>query len=199
MKATGIILAGGMSSRMGKNKALLPLEGVTVIERIISEIESIVTDIIIVTNNFEDYSFLKLPMVEDRVKGMGPLAGIEAGLNASNNEKNIVIACDMPFVSAELGKILLQELDHCDAAVPHLSGQLHPLFATYRKNVAGAVTQSLEEHQLRIRHLLDRIHVKILKESDFLQLNFNVEDISLYNMNYPEEYEQAIKIRNKEG
>ena len=107
MKTTGIILAGGKSSRMGTNKALLTIDGKTVIERIVNQLEQIVDEIIVVTNPFHDYEFLQLPMVEDKWKGMGPLAGIEAGLNASTTERNLIVACDMPFISIELGKYLL--------------------------------------------------------------------------------------------
>ena len=71
MNTTAIILAGGKSSRMGTNKALLQLNGKTVIEGMVEKLENIVDDIIIVTNTFEDYAFLHLPMIEDKRKGYG--------------------------------------------------------------------------------------------------------------------------------
>ena len=89
MKTTGIILAGGKSSRMGTNKALLTINGKTVIERIVNQLDQIVDEIIVVTNQFHDYEFLQLPMVEDKWKGMGPLAGIQAGLKAATTERNL--------------------------------------------------------------------------------------------------------------
>src|SRR3954447_5197806 len=111
VNTTAIILAGGKSSRMGTNKALLDLNGRMVIEGIVEKLEKTVDEIIIVTNTFADYEFLKLPMVEDKWKDMGPLAGIEAGLNASKTEHNLIVACDMPFISVELGKYLLSCLE----------------------------------------------------------------------------------------
>ena len=97
---------------MGKNKALLKIGGKTVIEHIAAELEKTVADLMIVTNTLEDYQFLNLPMVEDEWKGMGPLAGIHAGLKASKTDKNLVVACDMPFVSSKLGEILLGYLSN---------------------------------------------------------------------------------------
>jgi molybdenum cofactor guanylyltransferase len=199
MKITGIILAGGKSSRMGTNKALLTIEGKTVIERIVDQLDQIVDEIIVVTNHFHDYEFLQLPMAEDKRKGMGPLAGIEAGLNASTTERNLVVACDMPFISIDLGKYLLTLLDQYQAAVPENSGQLHPLFAAYRKDVLEAVSKSLNENQLRIRQLLQTIHVKIIKSELLDSLAISTEEIYFFNMNHPNEYHEAINIIKEKG
>lgn len=199
MNTTAIILAGGKSSRMGTNKALLTLNGKTVIEGMVEKLKTIVDDMIIVTNTFEDYEFLQLPMIEDRWKEMGPLAGIEAGLDASKTERNLIIACDMPFISIELGTYLLSCLEDYQAAVPEISGQLHPLFASYRKEVRGAVTQSLEQNQLRIRHLLHTIHVKIVKEELLQSLGLPNEEIHFFNMNDRDEYDKAFNMSKDKG
>ncbi|WP_338471094.1 molybdenum cofactor guanylyltransferase [Niallia sp. XMNu-256] len=199
MKTTGIILAGGKSSRMGTNKALLTIEGKTVIERIVESLEQMVDHIIIVTNHFSDYEFLQLPMVEDKQKDMGPLAGIEAGLSASNTEKNLIVACDMPFISIDLGKYLLTLLDHYQAAVPEIDGQLHPLFAAYRKQIVPRVAQSLSEKQLRIRQLLHTIHVKIVINEELTAQGISTEHIYFFNMNHPNEYHQAMDLIKTKG
>jgi molybdenum cofactor guanylyltransferase len=199
LKTTGIILAGGKSSRMGANKALLKIGDKTVIERIVHQLNRIVDEIIVVTNHFQDYEFLQLPMVEDNWKGMGPLAGIEAGLNASSTERNLVVACDMPFISIDLGKYLLTTLAQYQAAVPEISGQLHPLFAAYRKDMCEAVSKSLNENQLRIKQLLHTIHVKIIKNELLNSLGISTEEIYFFNMNHPNEYHKAINIIKEKG
>lgn len=198
MDATGIILAGGKSSRMGTNKALLEINGKTVIEAVVEELQSIVNDIIIVTNSFEEYEFLKMPMVEDEWKGMGPLAGILAGLNSSQTDRNLIVACDMPFISAQLGTILLQQLSEYQAAVPEMNGQLHPLFAAYRKEVRKEIQKSLEQNRLRIRGTFRNIHVKIMDNAELNQQGFHIEESAFFNMNHPEEYEQAKTMSIKE-
>lgn len=194
MQATGIILAGGKSRRMGTNKALLKVDGLTIIERIANELRKITTEIIIATNNFEDYQFLNLPMVEDKIKEKGPLAGIQAGLAESKNEKNLIAACDMPFISAELGAFLLQTLDEYEAAVPEVSGRLHPLYAAYRKETLGAVNRAIADENLKIRHFLKMVNAKTVKENDF---PFPLNEKFLFNMNHPEEYEQALRIQSE--
>ena len=194
MKSTGIILAGGKSSRMGTNKALLTIEGKTVVERIAEQLDGIVDQSIIVTNHFQDYEFLQLPMVEDRWKDKGPLAGIEAGLTASKTEKNLIVACDMPFISIEVGKYLLTLLEHNQAAIPEIDGRLHPLFAAYHKEITPAVTESLVNNQLRIRQLLHTNHVKIVKNEELDSCGISSEDIYFFNMNHPNEYHEAIEL-----
>ena len=194
MRATGIIMAGGKSSRMGKNKALLMIGGETVIERIVSELKKTVSEIIIVTNSFEEYRFLGLPMVSDQWQDMGPVAGIHAGLNASNTEKNLVVACDMPFISSQLGEILLNLLDENQAAVPIISGQLHPLFAAYRKDALDEVTQSIQKQELRIRQFLKNIKTKLVTEADLQNSTYICEEKHFFNMNHPEDFEKALKM-----
>ncbi|WP_428910155.1 molybdenum cofactor guanylyltransferase [Niallia sp. Krafla_26] len=199
MKTTGIILAGGKSSRMGTNKALLTIEGKTVIERIVGQVEQIVDQCIIVTNHFQDYKFLQLPMVEDKWKDMGPLAGIEAGLTSSQTENNLIVACDMPFISIDTGKYLLTLLEYYQAVVPEVNGQLHPLFAAYRKSIVPAVTTSLTENNLRIRQLLHTIHVKIVKNQDLDSQGISTDDQYYFNMNHPTEYHRAIDFVKTKG
>lgn len=188
MVATGIILAGGSSSRMGTNKALLKLGNQTVIEKVIEEMRPITAELIVVTNTFEDYEFLGLPLVADLRKGLGPLAGLEAGLLASSNERNMVVACDMPFISQSLAKLLLDQLADYDAAVPNVEGRLHPLFAAYRKSCLTEIQESLDENQLRMRAFFDRILLKVVNEP----LN-QMDSMSLFNMNEPQEYEKAVQ------
>jgi molybdenum cofactor guanylyltransferase len=186
--ATGIILAGGNSSRMGTNKALLKLGNQTVIEKVIEEMRPITAELIVVTNTFEDYEFLGLPLVADLRKGLGPLAGLEAGLLASSNERNMVVACDMPFISQSLAKLLLDQLADYDAAVPNVEGRLHPLFAAYRKACLTEIQKSLDENQLRMRAFFDQILLKVVDEP----LD-QMDSMSLFNMNEPQEYEKAVQ------
>lgn len=199
MEATGIILAGGKSSRMGTNKALLSIDGKSVIEHVVAELDSIVNNIIIVTNSFEDYAFLNLPMVEDEWKDMGPLAGIHAGLSATKTEHNLLVACDMPFISARLGSVLLGQLTEYQVAIPKISDKIHPLFAAYRKEVKEEAKAALEQKQLRIREMFRNIHVKIMNEIELNDYGIKLSESDLFNMNHPEEYEQAKKMSMKNG
>lgn len=193
MKAGAIILAGGKSSRMKTNKALLKFDEKTNIERMKDELKQVFDDIILVTNDPETYQFLNIKTVTDHFPGSGPLAGIHAGLEASDYEENLVVACDMPFVSAELAANLVKALKHHDAVVPVIGGRQHPLFAAYQKRISREAKERIESGELRMKHLLDALNVRYLSEDDLqLYCDGNLERI-FFNMNHPEEYEEAIK------
>jgi molybdopterin-guanine dinucleotide biosynthesis protein A len=200
VKTTGIILAGGKSSRMGTNKALLDLNGRKVIEGIGETLANITDEMIVVTNTFEEFEFLQLPMVADNWKGgMGPLAGIEAGLAASKTEHNLIVACDMPFISVELGRFLLSCLHESQAAVPQIEETRHPLFAAYRREVLGEVRKSLEKRELGIWRFLRNVAVKTVTKDELTSLGLPNEERYFFNMNNHEHYQKAIQFINDKG
>jgi molybdenum cofactor guanylyltransferase len=193
VKAAAIILSGGKSSRMGTNKALLKINEKTNIERIADTLKPLFDDIILVTNNPESYEFLGLKMVKDHYPGMGPLAGVHAGLTHSNYDVNVIVACDMPFVSGELAQTLVQLCSHYDAVVPVINGIQHPLFAVFKKEIASKVAGSIEEGNLRMKHLLNRLQVLYVTEKELQSYSqYDLEKV-FFNMNHPNEYEDAKK------
>ncbi|MDQ0200927.1 molybdenum cofactor guanylyltransferase [Neobacillus ginsengisoli] len=193
MKAAAIILSGGNSRRMGTNKALLKINEKTTIERIAGELRGFFDDILLVTNEPEVYRFLGLKMVPDHYPGRGPLAGVHAGLTASECEVNFVVACDMPFVSGQLAASLVNKVREYDAVVPVISGKQHPLYAVYNKKIAGRASQCIVNGQLRMKKVLDQLNVLFVTEED-LQTDSSITlDHCFFNMNHPEEYEEAKK------
>ncbi|WP_068497384.1 molybdenum cofactor guanylyltransferase [Paenibacillus kribbensis] len=116
VEVTGIIVAGGRSSRMGQDKALLQLGGVTVLERIAEVLGQVAGRVIAVTRDTEQYRGLGLETTADLYPGLGPLSGIHAGLSASKTEWGIVVACDMPFVQPEVLHALLAHATNWAAA-----------------------------------------------------------------------------------
>ncbi|MHC0036583.1 molybdenum cofactor guanylyltransferase [Pseudoneobacillus sp. C159] len=191
MKAGAIILSGGQSRRMGTNKALLPIPEKPTVERIKDELEDQFAEMILVTNHLEAYQFLNMKMTSDIYPGKGPLAGIHAGLKAATHEVNLVVACDMPFVSAGLANMLVERIKEHDAVVPVIAGKMHPLFAVYRKKIISEIESCLKTDSLRMIHLFEKINVRYLTEHDFAE--FNDESLAqiFFNMNHPEEYEKA--------
>ncbi|MCM3116226.1 molybdenum cofactor guanylyltransferase [Neobacillus sp. MER 74] len=193
MKAGAIILSGGKSSRMGTNKALLKINEKTNIERMADALNLSFIDIILVTNHPEDYQFLEVKMVSDLYPGQGPLAGVHAGLLASPFETNFVVACDMPFASAELAELLVKKSSGFDAVIPIINGVQHPLFAVFQKRAADVAAQMIEAGQLRMKHLLERLNVLYVTEKD-LQAYSSIDlERVFFNMNHPSEYEDAKK------
>jgi molybdenum cofactor guanylyltransferase len=198
MKAGAIILSGGKSRRMGTNKALLPVSEKPNIERIKDELLPVFEDMILVTNHQETYEFLNVKMVSDRYPGKGPLAGIHAGLLASDQEVNLVVACDMPFISAGLGAVLVENLREYDAVVPIIEGTMHPLFAVYRKKTIHVFENCLENNNLRMIHLLDQLNVLYLTEENLQSFTNDSLAQIFFNMNHPEEYQDVIRLISSE-
>ena len=108
---TGVVLAGGKSSRYGKNKALVELDGVRLIERVIGVMGSVFKHVIIITNTPHEYAYLQLPMFEDLIKGLGPIGGIYTGLEAISDDAGFFVACDMPFLNAPLVRHIVEIKD----------------------------------------------------------------------------------------
>lgn len=193
IECTAVVLAGGKSSRMGKNKALLPLFDKTNIENIVEKCKNVASEVIVVTNDFSQYQFLNLPLVEDTYKNSGPLAGLEAGLRAAKYERVVVVACDMPFVQSEIITILVESLATYDAVVPRINGELHPLFAAYRQSCLVPIQACLQENKRRIIAFYDDVKVNYITENDLLSDDPDIKRV-FFNMNNPEEYEEAKKI-----
>jgi molybdenum cofactor guanylyltransferase len=199
MKITGLLLAGGESRRMGTNKALLPMSEGTSIQNIARELKKVAESVLLVTNTPGEYEFLHLPSIKDSFIGLGPLAGLHAGLAAATTDVVVVAACDMPFIKSAIIEEMVENLGEYDAVVPEIDGQLHPLFAVYRKACLPSIISCLEMKQLKMINFLDKIDVHTLKDSDF-RLKRETPDLfsyMFYNMNKPEEYKEARFIEEK--
>ncbi|WP_134701632.1 molybdenum cofactor guanylyltransferase [Ammoniphilus sp. YIM 78166] len=186
-----IILAGGRSSRMGTNKALLTFGAreETTVERILYNLGAVCKSKLLVTNEPALFANLPINMVRDNYPGLGPMAGIEAGLSHSPYDLNLVIACDMPFVQCEMAEHLISKAPGYDAVVPMIKNRIHPLFALYRKSMLPKIKEALEAQTLRMVSLLEQVNVCYVKETELLNLE-NV-DRALFNMNQPIDYEKA--------
>ncbi|OEF99183.1 molybdenum cofactor guanylyltransferase [Vulcanibacillus modesticaldus] len=194
MNAGAIILAGGKSKRMGTNKALLEINGRKVIEMVKDRLAEVFSEIILVTNNMEEYDFLGLPMVEDKIKGRGPLAGIHAGLSTSSFDINLIVACDMPFISPELAVYLIGQIEEYDVVTPKITGEIHPLFSVYNKSTLPIIEKHLLKDKLKIKELLKQLNVRVVTEEEIKYfLDDNLENL-VFNMNSPMDYE-SVKSR----
>lgn len=197
MNAGAIILAGGNSTRMGTNKALLKINGMTNIERIVAILRPVFPQPILITNDTGAYTFLGVQTVSDHYPGKGPLAGIHAGLAASPFAVNVIVACDMPFVSAKVAAALVKKSPGYDAVVPVIAGRPQPLFAVYQKKLADAAEVLLQEGRLRIKDLLAGLNVLYLTEEE-LRLDEDCLERLFFNMNHPHEYEVAVHMAKED-
>ncbi|GAB6991246.1 molybdenum cofactor guanylyltransferase [Paenibacillus pini] len=197
---TGGILAGGRSSRMGSNKALLEIEGITVIERITKQLSPVVSEMMISANEKQDYLFLGKVIVQDSYPGKGPLAGVHSLLAAANTPWCIVCACDMPFVTTDIFRVLVDaaslvsgglQTDRVQAILPITGGRIQPLLAAYHRSAFPSLEQMLQADKLRMTDWLDHLRVRYLTEEELTQQSRVDANQALFNMNNPEEYKHA--------
>ncbi|MBN1593547.1 MAG: molybdenum cofactor guanylyltransferase [Candidatus Coatesbacteria bacterium] len=183
--ATAIMLAGGDSGRMGRDKCMLPVGGLPMVERIFRQIAPHFEEVIISANDPDRFKFLNLPVIPDLKRGTGPLGGILSSLLTSSSDKNVVVACDIPDVNLPLLRRLLGMLDGFDAAIPRSNeGFLEPLFAAYSKSIIPAMRRQLDDGYRKISTVFD--HAKI----GYLDLPVGYD---LKNLNTKRDYEEYIE------
>lgn len=210
-KIAGILLAGGQSSRMGRDKAMLDIGGKPVIQRVSDTLLQCTPDVCLAVANEGDYRFLNLPVAADEYPGCGPLAGIYAGMKHIEADWYLVAACDMPFTSVDLMRNMLEiAIDmHEDgigiplsqAVVPTYQDRMHPLYAVYHRTVMPALKNALEYKQLKVmdwveQHNLGEVPLEgqLPDSQDGFPESCDITPWCLYNMNDPEAYEQARRM-----
>jgi len=187
MSTTGVILAGGKSSRMGQDKSLLTLNNRSLIQKVVSELEGIVDELLIVSNAENKYGFPHIKEISDIFPGMGPLAGIHAGLTAASGDYSFVTACDLPFFDGRLARFLLEQSEGFDIAVPRIEEHLQPLFAVYSKECLAPIEVLLKKGIGKIINFYPEVRVNYVDEDlikpivDPNRVFFNVNTLSDYN------------------
>ena len=163
-KASAIVLAGGDSRRMGRDKGLLPVEGKPMIALIVSQLKNLFNEIVISANKTDDYRFLGLEIVPDLKPGQGPLMGIVSSLPHSTNDVNFVVACDIPYLKLSFASRLIKLADGYDMVLPYAEDQKYePLFAVYRKSTIEPALNILKRGGRSIIELLDYVRVNLVK------------------------------------
>jgi FdhD protein len=183
---TAVILAGGNSTRMKSNKALLPYRGERFIERIHRQLAAIFPEVILVTNTPDLYRFLPCRTVSDLYPAMGSLAGIHAGLSHCTTPYIFVAACDMPDLNESLIRHLLSQAGSNDVVIPESDGGLEPLHAVYGKGCLPVIEGHLSAGKSRTVDCFDRLKVKVVSREDIAGID--PAFLSFRNINTPEEY-----------
>ncbi len=183
----GLVLAGGRSLRFGTDKAWFKVRGRPMIERVASTVSTVCSPVLI-SLGFEthDLPLADVRSVRDRFPGAGPLAGIEAGLSAANTDWVLVVACDMPFITAAALRIVLRARTPSTKAVIAIdsTGRSHPLCGCYRRDLVESIQTRLSTGRRSMHGFLARLDStrKVV-----------LPDISLHNMNRPEDLVGSLK------
>ena len=189
---TGAILAGGRSTRMGRDKAELMLtlpsgERLTMLQLVNRTLESVCDETLVVGGPAR--AGVNARRVPDRFPGAGPLAGILSALLAASSEHVFVVACDMPFVDSQAIKGLAALMDDHDAVVPRIQGRFETLHAIYKTDCAAAIREVLDAGDRRVRSFFSLINLRVVTEQEFALIDPSGR--SSMNVNYPEEFESA--------
>ena len=182
---TGVILAGGKSSRYGRNKALEQINGIRLIEKVIDLIRPVFHRLIIITNTPHEYEYLQLPMYEDLIKGLGPLGGIYTGLQAIVDEAGFFVACDMPFLNIDLIRHQVRVWDDFDAVVPRIDWKIETLHTLYGKQCLFPIKELIDMGECQILQLMHKIRVRYVDEDEVR--GFDPQLRSFFNINRPQD------------
>lgn len=186
-KITGVILAGGKNSRMGTAKGLLVVGGKTIIERIIEVMKPIVDEIMIIANE-NNYDYLGYKVYSDIIKDCGPMGGIHTALSFSKTKKNLIVSCDMPFLTSDTLKFIVENSNDCEIAIPEHNGKTEPLCAVYTNFCRNIFSQFLGRYEWKLKDTLKHFNVKRI----CFQNGFESGKV-FANINTKEEYQNLNK------
>lgn len=184
---TGIVLAGGKSSRMGSDKAGLTWDDSDFLHKQLAVLATVCDDLIVVSNVSRIIRLPNVRIVSDNYSNCGPLGGLEAGLSAAAGNVCFVVACDMPFIDARSVQYISHAVFGFDAAAPFAQNRWHPLYATYRRTCLPVIRTMLEAGNLRVGELLASVRLRSISAEELMP--FNTDLRMLQNINTPDEWE----------
>lgn len=195
--ATGIILAGGASTRMPGDKAFMEVGGRRVISIQLEVLKGLFEEILVVGNqermdSLAVYEREGARAVEELVRGKGPLGGILSGLLLSRTEENFIVACDMPFIRRDAVEYLLERLAGYQVAVPVTPKGLEPLHAAYRLDCSSVAREQIENGNLKVTDFYAKVRVNPVAWEELLR--FDPSGRMLFNINSPEDMREAAGI-----
>ena len=186
MNLTGIVLAGGLSSRMGRDKALLPWGDSDLLHTVLDRLEPVCSELIVISNITRTISYPKVRQTADFYPQCGPLAGIQAGLLAAKNEYSFFVACDMPFLNTNAVAFMADSVEGYDAVVPFVGGYFHPLHAIYHRICLRWIEPMLTAGDYRVLNFYPKIRLRRVTAAELRP--FDPELKTLDNINTPAEF-----------
>ena len=193
-EVTGVILVGGKSSRLGRDKAFLPVGGVPMFEKVLSVLKERMENVILVGDRPERFAKYGLPVLPDLYPGSA-LGGLYTGLRTSETRCIFAAPCDLPFASGELLDHMLSIREGYDVVVPMTGDDPEPLFALYSKDCLVPMRDMLEAGNFRIFDLYPRVRVRRVREDELRR--HDVSGKAFLNVNTMEEYERVLGERNR--
>ena len=190
----GFVVAGGRSRRMGRDKALLGWGGATLLDHAIRRLEKVCSDVRVLSGLQRRYTDRGRAVVVDAAPQEGPLGGLAAALAAAAPRPALILAVDMPFVTADVLRHLVEALPGWDAAVPVPGAGPEPLCAAYGADCLEPVRASLAAGERKMTAFWARVRVRTLSEAELSR--FGPPDRLFRNLNDPSEYAAAVERRS---
>ena len=194
--ASAVILAGGQSRRLGRDKAMEPIGGLPLIRRVIQRVEQVACEVLVVVADSSRGGELPLDtrhrVVLDRYPGTGSLGGIFSGLEAASNPWVIAVACDMPFLNLSLIDRMLALREDVDVVVPLIEERPEPTHALYSKACLPFIEPKLVKRQLKISGFYDQVRVHYVPEDEVSSMD--PQFLSFFNVNTPEDLDKALDL-----
>lgn len=186
------ILAGGQARRFdGQDKSALPIAGRRLLHHQLAALRAITPRIVIVGGPAERFADAGVPVVPDRLPGLGPLGGLSTALDGAS-ERLLVLACDLPFVTTAFLQYLLRTGRDADATVPRTADGLHPLCAAYARRTAPLMRRLIDEGVRQVQEALGSLRLHIV-EGEALAAH-DPDGRLLHNINTPDDYARAIAL-----
>jgi molybdopterin-guanine dinucleotide biosynthesis protein A len=197
--ASVVVLAGGKSSRLGRDKALLPIGGQPMLARTVQRLSALTDDLIVVSNEPKSHGSLALAarLVPDLEPGQGSLMGIYSGLRVARHARALVVACDMPLLSIPLLWYMLSLARGYDVVIPRLNGLLEPLHAIYGKACLPPISRLLDQGQRKIIAFFQEVRVRYIEEDEVDA--FDPHRLSFLNVNSLADLDRARLLLEKVG
>jgi molybdopterin-guanine dinucleotide biosynthesis protein A len=192
---TVCIQAGGQSSRMGEDKALKNFLGRPLIQRVVERLAPIADELIVTTNHPDQYQFLDMRLIPDLKPGRGALGGLYTAIASASNPLVAVVACDMPFASADLleaaARLMVRQA--ADVVIPKSDEGYEPIHAVYRRSTClPAIETAIDADMWKVIAWFPQVQVRVLTSEEIKR--YDPAGLAFWNVNTPEEFAEAERI-----
>jgi len=196
LEITALVLAGGKSVRMGRDKSRLRLGDKTLLERVLESVAPLCGEVVLVTAKGQSLDWLPgghtFKSVQDLHPERGPLGGLYAGLKASSPPYSVVVGCDMPFLNRRLLAFLAEQARTYDAVVPLVHGRPQPLHAVYSQRCLEAAEGLLARKDAGLRDLMAAVNTKYVSQEEVARYDSRLT--SFFNVNTPSDLKEAERL-----
>jgi molybdopterin-guanine dinucleotide biosynthesis protein A len=192
---TGVLLAGGQSTRMGRDKRFLPLGGRTLLARALSVLENLFAEVLLsVAAPMPELAGLRHRVVADVLSGCATLGGLYSALLAAGTSRIFAAACDMPFLNPAVIRHMVNRDPQADLVIARLANGLHPMHAVYSKGCAPHLAEMAKQGNLKVQDLASRpgLAVTVIPEDELSPIDARL--LSFMNINTPADLELARKL-----